>query len=564
GYRGPFLAPGDIGGPASILVPPFNDIPVPFTQTGIVLNPGVPYRVTVSGTIRFSPNPGYGACIANGAGPPLPTLVPNPVGPAGLQNFPGRYAVVVGRGTAGDPPSSAIPFQNQSAASMAGFVDGPGVLWAARPAVLPNACGNETGHNPGWILSGNQNVQAEELEPPSITVDETRVTVGDTARAELVMPSWVTSFFVLTGWVWVPEPGSTATARFIEGCSRTSSFCRAEIGGAGGGHFEVRDIGVNGAMFLTARSPVIQVGARELRVELSVTPGVVSPVLIQRFDAVNQTAVLRNGQNAARTDVVQVRVRAFYHPSGDPAAGAEATLRAVGRDGSGGHDHATNPGITRPNGTFFQLGDDTAAPGGGMRNQITFTLPASGDSTLLYRTSGLGGIEDLAVEVSSGSDHASDVGQVSIRFPNLVPFAQSGTGYTFESSRNHSTGDNYVTASALAVMGPLWTDFIERTQRTPGHRYRMNGDVFILTAAALESGGLYDIGGTWAAPNHYTHRTGTDIDFDDADVGGQTEVERDPQLMERHCARFRFGARPIRCQLHDGSHYHAFLAPTPP
>jgi hypothetical protein len=90
----------------------------------------------------------------------------------------------------------------------------------------------------------------------------------------------------------------------------------------------------------------------------------------------------------------------------------------------------------------------------------------------------------------------------------------------------------------------------------------MNGTSFFLIAGALERGGLYDIAGNWA-PYHYTHRSGTDVDFDDADVGGQTEVERDAQLMERHCLKFRFGGRRIRCQLHNGTHYHAFLADAP-
>ena len=567
GVRRPAMAPGDVLGPASILIPPFNDIPVPFTNTGLVVAAGVAYQVTVTGTILFSPYSGYLACTANGAGPPLPTLIPNPVGPAGLQNFPNRYAVVVGRGTATDPPGSAIAFQSVSSSSVTGFVDGPGVLWVSRPAVLPNACGNEGGHNPGWTLSGSQEVQAVELEPPSITVDKERVTAGDTVRAELVLPSWITTYFVtgLGGWVWVPAPGATGTARFIEGCARTQTFCRAEV--VDSGHFEVRGIVAQGAVTQTARSPRIevQIEEEELRVELTVTPGTVGPVLIQRFDAIHQTATLRNGSNVHRADVVQVRVRAFFHPSGDPAQGAEAILRATPVGGSGGHDHSHDSSIQRPSGTFFREGENTSIPSGGVRNEVTFTIPESGEETRLYRSSGLGGAEDLAVELELSGERASDDGRVIVRLEGLVPFAASGQGYTFASSRNHSTGDNFVVPSALAAMGLLWTDFIDRTQGTPGHRYRMNGTVFILTAASLESGGLYDIHGTWAVPEHYTHRTGTDIDFDDVDVaGGQNEIERDPQLMERHCARFRFGARPIRCQLHGESHYHAFLAPTPP
>jgi hypothetical protein len=474
------MAPGDVIGPDPIFVPGFNDIPLPFTRTTLTLSPGVPYRVTVSGTLQFDPNPAYFACGAPNP-TPLPTLVPNPVGPAGLDNFPGKYAVVVGRGTAADPPSSALNLQPRSgtAGSVTGFVDGPGVLWVSRPSVLNNACGNPSSpHNPGWTVSGSQQIQAEELPPPSITLDKARVKVGDTVRAELVIPSWVSSYFVLTGWFWVPAPGASGTARFIEGCSRTSTFCRAEVGDSG--HFEVQDIGVNGVMFLTARSETIAVGVPGLRVTVTLDRDVVHPTIPSLgFHGCGKRYPEIQG------DAVLLTVRGDYE-DGSPAAGASVQIQTGFVEHSGGHMHPANPGFT-----------------------IVGTLDAAGEYERPYGDFGVGGEEMLHVTVNDGAQEQSVDKKFRVEVGGLAMLGASGD-YVLIGQRTEHPSNHWGTPSSLALQASL-----AKYMRLVGNHVDPTGILVLrYNDMSLTKGGLFDIDGGFVPP-HFSHRQGIDVDVDD-------------------------------------------------
>lgn len=547
------MAPGDVLGPEAIFVPAFNDIPVSFTRTALMLSAGVPYRVTVSGTLQFNPNPDYFACGAPSP-TPLPTLVPNPVGPAGLDNFPGKYAVVVGRGTATDAPSSALNLQPRSgsAGSVTGFVDGPGVLWVARPSVLGNACGNPTSpHNPGWTVSGSQEIQAEELEPPSITVDKARVKVGDTVRAELVIPSWVSSYFVLTGWVWVPAPGASGTARFIEGCSRTSTFCRAEVGDSG--HFEVRDIGVNGVMFLTARSETIAVGVLGLRVTLTLDREVVRPT-IPPFGFPSCKTAYANVPG----DHALVTVHGDYD-DGSPAVGASVELEAVFVERSGGHDH---PNENRLN--FGVFGADEHGAGGTRIGRVFGVLDANGEYKTRYGDLLVGGEERLRVTVRDGPQQQQAEKTLTVDVGGLQSLGGAedwvliGTeGYPGTNHLSNHWGD----PASLSL-----TERLARAMRQVANRgpHADENLVLQLNDFSIENGGLFDIFANYA-PDHQGHRHGVDADIDDVySTSGGSRVHAGTPIPYNTLRRMVHGLRKgAPDPLDEGDHFHVRWQPCP-
>jgi len=316
---------------------------------------------------------------------------------------------------------------------------------------------------------------------------------------------------------------------------------------------------VSGSQTLSADFPGAGGKDSTLKVQLGVSPAAVDPVITQRFNAVTQSVTFRDGSNAPRTDVSQMHLRAFWDPSGHAAAHAQVALFSEPVTGSGAHDHTAN----RPAGTFFRVGDDVTIPAGGARGRLSFTLPESGDTTLVYRSSGVGGVEHIRADVTAGDRQAHGTDSVVVRLSNpLDEIANSGASYTFVSSHLHSSGDFFLAPGAIDAMEVLWLNFIGNVNAGAA-RYHMNGSTFRLTAAGLELGGLYDINGSWQVPGHYLHRRGTDVDFSDLGLGSPTSILYDPQLMARHCRKFSYGGYRIVCELHNGNHFHAYLAPQP-
>jgi hypothetical protein len=73
----------------------------------------------------------------------------------------------------------------------------------------------------------------------------------------------------------------------------------------------------------------------------------------------------------------------------------------------------------------------------------------------------------------------------------------------------------------------------------------------------LNGGGLFDWRRNWSVP-HTLHRVGKDIDFDDPVL----ELAENRQIMEDFCDDYRFEGVATTCQVHDESHFHAFVGST--
>ena len=99
---------------------------------------------------------------------------------------------------------------------------------------------------------------------------------------------------------------------------------------------------------------------------------------------------------------------------------------------------------------------------------------------------------------------------------------------------------------AIGVLNQIWASYADQDYPLKAAK------TFTITAATLEWGGLYDIAGDWQPPHQY-HRQGGDLDFDDA------SAEASSQEMARVCQKFEFAGQAVRCELHNGSHFHAYL-----
>lgn len=252
-------APGDVQGPFPVPVPGSNMQVVPSTwvSTPIVMVPGVAYSIGVSGQLTFSVNAGYASCPNT---PPPPVLPGgNVVGPQGMAQSNHPYGVIIGIGTATQPPSSAQNIHEDGAASIHAFAGGPGVIWIERPVIIPGAVeGPNCPFSPAYDVTGQQSISATELPPAVIDVDKTHVSVGEIVQAQLNVP-WTTNFFLLQGWTWVTEDGGPSSTRFLSACSRFTTTCVVEVHERG--HLRIVDIVAEGQVFLTAVSPTIETSA---------------------------------------------------------------------------------------------------------------------------------------------------------------------------------------------------------------------------------------------------------------------------------------------------------------
>jgi hypothetical protein len=233
----------------------------PWSTTGIALTAGLPYRITASGMLTFTDNPGYHAhqgCVSH------PTY-PSSVGPAGFDDPNRPWAVRAGMGTATTAPGSALSWKpplTASTSQISALVKGPGTVWVSRPTVLAWVCGGPGFDEPAWFVSGSQQIQAVELELPKVVPNKLSVPVGDTVLFTLQV-SWASSFFIGsgTGWRWVPD--TTTNNSTVVNCPRTQNTCRVVVREKG--HVEVQNVNAEGMSF-DARSPMVVIGPPQFAV----------------------------------------------------------------------------------------------------------------------------------------------------------------------------------------------------------------------------------------------------------------------------------------------------------
>lgn len=221
-------------------------------STGIVIPPGLPIKITVSGTLTFTPNPAYQQCAGNqGTLPPWSSL-----GPAGWSSAPNNYRVLVSIGRTGSPfgYNTSSPSADPVIAYINGGGGGP--LWAARPSTYGFQCGQ----NPQLLLTGSQSVSAEILAPATVTPDRSTVVSGDTVTFTVSVP-WTTTFVVNGGWTWVADSAG-ANPTVVSGCGMHDANCSYRI--FGDGHAIAHTVHAENAVDLTGTSPTVHVAPGHL------------------------------------------------------------------------------------------------------------------------------------------------------------------------------------------------------------------------------------------------------------------------------------------------------------
>ncbi|MGH2608633.1 MAG: hypothetical protein ACRDHF_06035 [Tepidiformaceae bacterium] len=198
---------------------------------------------------------------------------------------------------------------------------------------------------------------------------------------------------------------------------------------------------------------------------------------------------------------------------------------------SGGHAHHFN---ARPTGTFFAPGEDVDVPEGGLRGQVRVTLPASGDTVFMYRTSGVSGRERLVAAVTASVPVRSEADSVVIRWAGLEAMARLGTHHEFKDqdpdvpAQRHGNTNHWVEPGFRDRALDAFRRYFEAVPEprfplpAPGGGFDTR---FVITDVSLESGGLFDIDDTpWHNP-HKTHRKGVDMDVRSITLnGGQRDL----------------------------------------
>lgn len=157
---------GEPAGSYSLPAPPDNVTATAQRSTGIFIPGGRVARVTVTGTLAFSPNPNFALCAGN---PPEALPDGDHIGPAGFSSVPFPFRVFVGESDATHPAVSQIltEFGSPAAGAAIGYVQGfvgLGFLWAGRPSPWGFACGNPP--VPEYLISGGQTITADLLPDP--------------------------------------------------------------------------------------------------------------------------------------------------------------------------------------------------------------------------------------------------------------------------------------------------------------------------------------------------------------------------------------------------------------
>ena len=268
-----------------------------------------------------------------------------------------------------------------------------------------------------------------------------------------------------------------------------------------------------------------------LAVELTPARREVTPVLAGCFNAAFQSAgrcvldstgVVVDSVPVARNDTVRLHLRVFYSPSGLPAPGASVRIVTTSTDPIGAHQHFSN----RPTGRFFVLDDvdrvDSSTAG--VPGQLRLALSEAADTVVIYRTTGVSGVERLFAQATAGGQTRVGQDSVEVRVPDLIPLTEGpsivfvGTDdFHSVSARHFGTAGMVSAIRTLADTLQRIADFLATLptdQRPPGRFPRTLG----VNDMSLPWGGLFDLDGTWHYP-HMAHRTGRSADLD---------VRRDP------------------------------------
>lgn len=248
----------------------------------------------------------------------------------------------------------------------------------------------------------------------------------------------------------------------------------------------------------------------------------VEPVLTQVFDARAGTATNSRADGAPeqpRSDTVSLVIGV------DTSAGAAPSdtfwLETSVQPGSGyhTHDHAT-----RPRGRLWQPTEAAAAakgPGGDSTLQVL--IPDSGKARVIFRSSGVSGIEVIRLHRGSPSGPVLDSAVVTVKIDGLVRMARDLAGqYEFKDQdstkreQGHGNFNDGVVPAFRDSVVAVFADYMRDSVNGAPRGFLRGQTRFVITDASLPWGGLLDIASTparaWRWP-HFTHRTGTDMDI---------------------------------------------------
>lgn len=310
---------------------------------------------------------------------------------------------------------------------------------------------------------------------------------------------------------------------------------------------------------------------------LAVSDSVVTPVLIQVFDAVAGSA--RNSRRAGATEqprVDTVSITLKVDTARGPAPQAPFWLETAVQPGSGYHSHDHS---TRPKGRLWPASEAAAsALGPGGDTVLKVLIPSSGALRVLYRSSGISGVEVIRLRKDSASGPVLDSAVVTVKLDGLVRMARELAGqYVFKGQdstvrgQGHGNSNDGVTPSFRDSVIAVFADYMRDSINGTPTGFLRGQTTFVITDASLPWGGLLDIAETparaWRWP-HFTHRAGTDMDIrtHDPQPADSAHQELTATMDSTRRARFiKLCAGRLSCRFETpyetGNPYHIHLKP---
>jgi hypothetical protein len=199
----------------------------------------------------------------------------------------------------------------------------------------------------------------------------------------------------------------------------------------------------------------------------------------------------------------------------------------------------------------FFLNESVLDSPGQLRDTLETTLDSLGSWAGFYRSSGLGGREEIEVRVVAGTDTVMVLDTLIVRQPGLQAMARSGADYVFTDQdsttalQRHGNNNHFMTPDAAAA-------FLDLFAEVRGNL--ASQDRYWITEASLEMGGLLDIAASpWRRP-HALHRWGIHVDVGFSSF--PTESHR--TVFEEECNRSGNSLRCVGEPLppDTANHYH--------
>lgn len=182
---------------------------------------------------------------------------------------------------------------------------------------------------------------------------------------------------------------------------------------------------------------------------------------------------------------------------------AMVQIKAISDPQSGGHDH---DGTGRPLGSFRKNGSQ-------FQNEMTVFIDTSGQSTIEYRCSGIGGRDTILVY---GQGAQSFTTKLRVTY-NLIKLGEDGNdipnihfvGRTDDHTQNHYCSTR--TRDAIIEIARQWSLWAEKNNRSDTRLW--------VNDSSLPDGGPFDLGPTYHVPfwtltkRHLNHRQGDSTDI---------------------------------------------------